>query len=661
MAREAETAENSFYGLIGNGETVALVNPRGSVDWLCAPRADAPFVFGRLIDAPSGFCDVTPYGYSRRWRQSYEQGTAILESAALDRAGSPALTVTDWMPRGKRELRRALTPAAAGLECSVRILPSFDYRRSAHTWERDAFSINGTAFVRFQAHTPQNSLCAIVPEDALRNTDEFPGPRACGPGLRLRLKLNRPAEIILVYSDACAPHLPDTDTAAALDAERAYWASWLGRAQWSGPMARTMERSLITMKLLTYEPTGANLAAATTSIPQHPGSGSNWDYRLCWLRDGAYTASAWAHAGFADEARATLDFLFSHAAPEGKPWQPVYRIDGGADCSESVLAHLAGFHGDGPVRTGNLAFSQKQHDLEGEALSALWDYFEHTGDRDFLQHHWCGVERAADYAAAHWREPDNGIWELRGVLGHFTHSKVMCWCALDRAARMARELGREDRAHNWDAASQAVRADALKHGWNRRMKSFTMAYGVPLCDSALLAAPLCGFVDPAGEHAAQFIVRVERELTYEDLVARNLFETAPFLLVTCWLAQAHLAAGRADRARAIADRVAALATDLGLFCEHALSAGDQPKPRPEVFLKGALDLASAHDSLAGAGGMLRLFRDFYKHRSTFKEKTKTPRLTPAQRAQFRGNFPQLYSHEELVKTIALLEMTERGK
>ena len=235
----------------------------------------------------------------------------------------------------------------------------------------------------------------------------------------------------------------------------------------------------------------------------------------------------------------------------------------------------------------------------------------------------------------------------------------MCWCALDRAARVAGALNREDRAAAWRAHAQQVRADVLKRGWNRQMQSFTMAYGVPLCDSALLAAPLCGLVDPRGAHASKFLARVESELTYHDLTARNIFETAPFPLVTYWLAQAHLAAGNAARAREITTRTLDLTTDLGLFCEHVLSAQDQPRPAPETYLHSARDLLTAHGSLRDARRMIRLFRDFYKHRNTFKEKTKTPRLTAAQRNQFRGNFPQLYSHEELVKTLMLLEQENR--
>jgi GH15 family glucan-1,4-alpha-glucosidase len=660
MAREAAVEANSFYGLIGNGETVALVSPRGAIDWLCAPRADAPFVFGRLIDPDSGFCDVAlPGADVRTWRQAYLPGTAVLETAAHGHQGERLLRVVDFMPRGRREMRRTFDPAAPGMPVHVRILPTFDYRRATHAWTRDSLLLDGKPFLRFQAHTQQQSLCVLLLEDALESAAEFPGPRACGPGLRLNIKLEAATEIILVYSDACAPHLPDTDAAGVLAAECAQWKTWLQGVPYTGAHRETFERSLITMKLLTYAPTGANLAAATTSIPQHPGSGSNWDYRFCWVRDGAYTASAWAHAGCAHEARTALDFFFSCMAPVGKPWQPVYRISGDPDCSESVLRHLAGFHGDGPVRIGNLAFSQKQNDLEGEVLGALWDYYERTSDRAFLDYHWPSIFRAAEYTAAHWRDTDNGIWELRGVLGHFTHSKVMCWCALDRAARVAAVLHREDRAAAWRAAADAVRSDVLRRGWNRRMKSFTMAYGVPLCDSALLAAPLCGLVDPAGAHARDFMARVEKELTYQSLTARNIFETAPFPLVTYWLAQAHLAAGNARRAREIVDRTLRLTTDLGLFCEHVLSAQDQPKPAPDTYLRSARDLATAHESLKDAAAMLTLFRDFYKHRNTFKEKTNTPRLTRAQKYQFRGNFPQLYSHEELVKTLVLIEDAEK--
>jgi GH15 family glucan-1,4-alpha-glucosidase len=644
-----------FHGLVGNGETCALISPGGTVDWMCAPRLDSDFVFGRLIDAESGRFSIKPSNIDGlKWRQSYRPGTPVLETTALDADGKPVLRITDFMPRGRRELRRTIEPVRKELEIVLRVVPTFGNRLIPHTWSRHSVPLGRGRSLRFDAEPAAQALRLYVPERAVAAQTECAGKT--GPGLELTLRGIGPLNLILIYSDMLEPHLPDPDTRRVLEQEEEYWRAWLARSAYRGPHAAAFERSLITMKLLTYAPTGAPAAAATTSIPQHPGGGSNWDYRLCWIRDGAYTASAWARAGYTREAARFLDFAFQvMGSEEDKPWQPVYRIDGNPDGSERVLEHLSGYFGDGPVRTGNLAFAQTQNDLEGEVLEALWDYFEATGDTDFLARNWDRIRQCTEYVRGHWSEPDNGIWELRGVLGHYTHSKIMCWTALDRAARIAAALGNEVDADAWRRNAQCIRGDVLKNGWNQKAGAFVLAYGIPVVDTSLLAAPLSGMFEPNHPKVRRMIRRIESDLVYDGPVARNMFETAPFPLVTFWLARYYAMAGDRQRARAIADRNAALTTDLQLFHEHALSAGDQPRPRLDAYVRTGYDLIFAHDTPRDLFTFLGKLGDFYKNRAGFKEKTERPRITAAQARLFRGNFPQLYSHEELVKTLIAIQ------
>lgn len=648
MAMRNTGKRERFHGIVGNGETCALVSPRGDVDWMCIPRFDGGSVFGRLIDARGGFFRVNAAGADfTDWQQGYRPDTAILETECVGAGGAVALRMTDWMPWGRRELRRLLTPGEGGAVAEATIAPAFDYRRAAHTWRRETESASGTRMLRFSAEAAGQRLDVMAPEEAVVGSQKH------GDGaLTLALRLDGPVEIVLAYGDAGEWEEPVFGAESLLEAEERFWRGWLGKSTYRGAYEDAFRRSLIAMKLMTYARTGACLAAGTTSIPQHLGSGSNWDYRFTWVRDGSYTASSYMEAGYAEEAKAFLDFIFSVARTDGsKPWQPLYRIDGDADCREEILAHLSGFLGDGPVRIGNLAYAQKQTDVEGEALDALWDVYKHTKDRDFLAKHWAAVRAVADYVAGHWGETDNGIWELRGVIGHYTHSKVMCWTALDRAAGVADALGELTKRDAWRAAAGAVKSDILRRGWNGRMGTFTLAYDIPMGDTCLLAIPLTGMLAPWDPKVRSMAARFERELVYEGLAGRNIFEPTPFLLVTYWLARYYAVAGQVGKARAVVERTLGAMTDLGYFCEHAISAEDVPKPGVGTMLRSGIDLLTAHRSFGSAMRFAESLRNFYAARSGFKKKTDTPRVTAEEARMFKGNFPQVYSHEELVRLL----------
>jgi len=627
---------------------------------MCIPRFDSGFVFGRLIDSKSGFFEIRPADEGVAvWRQKYVADSAVLRSeCAVRGGGAPVFSVTDYMPWGRRELRRLITPGAAGAKVVLELLPTFDYRRSPHSWRRSEAVVGGDLHVLFTASAGTDSLRVYAPASAVEGGVKCAaGESACG-GISLLLNVNEDVEIITVYStsgeDAYAP-APGGAEAVRAEVER--WKRWLSVSEYDGVHEDAFRRSLITMKTLTYERSGAILAAGTTSIPQHPGSGSNWDYRFSWIRDGSYTAAAYAEAGYIDEAKAFMDYAFRvmNRAPGGKPWQPLYRIDGDPDCAEEILEHLDGFMGDRPVRIGNLAYQQNQTDLEGEVLEALWVIYEKTRDADYLAKHYESVREVASFVTRNWAGKDNGIWELRGVITHYTHSKAMCWSAMDRASRIAGVLGGEAEADAWRATADAIKRDVVRKGWKPLMGAFVFAYDCPFPDSCLLAIPLSGMFGPRHPKPVSMAKRFESEIVYDGLVARNILEPAPFLLVTYWMARYYALAGKPEKARRIIDATLEHTTDLGLFCEQALGGGDVPEPGVPIFARAAFEMLTMHNSPASLFSMAKSFYNFYTNRSMFKENTETPDVPPEKARMFKGNFPQVYSHEELVRTLMALK------
>jgi len=635
-----------------------------------------------LIDEDSGFWSITAKNFDiDKWKQEYIKDTAILETKAFDKEDNLIFSIKDFMPWGVPEIHRNIEIFQPNLVLELYLQPTFNYRLSEHNWHMYS---NGT-IKTFVAESSINKnqkqeIQLILDTSKIENEIKDIKPqRNAELTFEIKPKNTNSLEFVLKYAEyesiksknnfniEAKSNMPNSGD--PLQNEIKFWHDWLSISNYKGVHREEFRRSLITMKLLTYEPTGAIIAAATTSIPQHPASGSNWDYRFCWIRDGSYGASAFAEAGYYKEAEAFLDFCFlvmndndeNHIDNNScnivnKPWQPLYRINGDPDCSEKILSHLKGFMGDGPVRIGNLAAEQIQNDLEGEVLDCLWVLYRKTKSTALLEKYWSKIERVCNYVVNHWRDEDNGIWELRGVIGHYTHSKVMCWTALDRAAKIGKILGYIDKVKKWNDESKLIMKDILSNGWNQRMKAFTLGYGVPITDTSTLALPLSGMLDINSFYIVNMIKRIEKELVYEDLVARNIFETAPFPLVTFWLARIYIIRGEIQKAERIIERSLKLATNLGLFCEHAISAEDQPKPPRNVVFRAFFDLIFAYKNFKEFLKFIKKMSLFYKYRNKFKENTETPKLTPQQAALFKGNFPQLYSHEELVRTLILLNL-----
>lgn len=650
-----------FLGMIGNGETCALVDPRGSIDWLCLPRFDSPSVLGRMLDPLGGSFRVEPAGAAPGLgsRQAYREDCAILETTLSDRHGD-ILCLSDWMPWGGRGLFRLIRGLRPGTRAEAVFEPAFDYRRGQHRVALGRERTRGLAFARVTMSCGDLSLHLWVPESA-GTIRIVPGVRGFGEA-RLGLDLSRPAPLWLGYTRRGESPPSPPEPFFALDAEERAFRTWLSRSSYAGRHRELFRRSLVTMRLLTYRPSGAILAAATCSLSQHPGAGAAYDYRFCWIRDAAYAASAFAQAGFVEEARAFVDFAFSvmERSPGEKPWQPLYGIEGERDCAEEELWHLDGFLGDAPVRIGNLAFVQTQNDLPGEVLEALWDLYRATGDARLLAERFDEVCRVMEYVARHWREPDSGLWELRGLIGHYTHSKAMCFTAADRAARMAEVLGHAQKAATFHALAEDIRRAVAEEGFNQGLGAFGMAFGVPLLDSSVLAIPLTGLLPAHDERVERTVRRIENELVAAGMVQRNLFERSLFQLVTFWLARAHLRRGDRERATRIIDACAAQATDLGLFFEHLLSDPETPRTSFSALARAGRDLLLGHASLSSFSSFAGMLYRYFRHRHPTARRTHRRKLEPEKARLFRGNFPQLFSHEGLVRSLLELESVERA-
>jgi GH15 family glucan-1,4-alpha-glucosidase len=646
--------------MIGNGRTCALIDPRGSIDWLCLPRFDSPSVLGRLLDPLGGSFRVEPESAAPQLapRPAYRPDTAIIETIHANPDGD-ILSITDWMPWGTAGLFRLVRGLRPGARARAILEPAFDYRRGRHRVALRQERVRGLAFTRIITSCTEHALHLWFPASA-GAVRILPGIRGHGEA-HIHLDLTRPAPLWLAHTTRDEPPAPPPEPFSSLDAEERAWRSWLSRSSYHGPHRELFRRSLVAMRLLCYQPSGAILAAATCSLSQHPGAGAAYDYRFCWIRDGAYAASALAEAGYPDEARAFVDFAFSVMDREcgKKPWQPLYGIGGERDCAEEELWHLEGFLGDAPVRIGNLAYVQLQNDLEGEVLEALWDLYLATRDTRLLAERFDDVRRVMEYVHAHWRDPDSGLWELRGLVGHYTHSKAMCFCAADRASRMARALGREREAAAFQSLAEDIRTAVLAEGFNDRLGAFGMALGVPLLDSSVLAIPLTGLLPASDERVERTVRRIEEELTVADMVQRNPFERSLFQLVTFWLARVHALRGDGARASQIIDACARHATDLGLFFEHLLSDPETPRPRIPALARTARDLILGHGSLAAFADFSAMLWRYFRHRHPTARKPRRPRLGPEAARLFRGNFPQLFSHEGLVRSLLSLERFQR--
>lgn len=621
------------YAAIGNLRTVALVGRDGSIDWCCLPALDRPSVFGRLLDARrGGHFRVAPVG-APAGEQRYRGDTCVLETAFRTDQGQ--VVVTDFMPlRGSiigaedpdtdPTIYRMVHGLGGEVEMEVEWAPRFDYARARVRMEQ----VEGG----YRASAGRESLVlAGLPAGAEVVDDGY------GPVLRARFAVHAGARVALVvrYAAEDVEHAParveaDVSVAETMEEMRRAvdaWVIWAHdnekqpTADWAGEWAGLVTRSELTLKLLTHPDSGAIAAAPTTSLPEWIGGPRNWDYRYCWIRDASFVVQALHALGHTAEATDFLNFVeraVQSRARDSAGLQIMYGLHGEGDLPEFELEHLEGYRGSAPVRIGNGAAGQRQHDTYGELADAAYELLRHGVELD--RSHFPILSGVVESACGSWRKPDSGIWEMRGPERHFVHSKVMVWAALDRGVRLAEGWGMEGDVDRWRSTRDLLCRLILRKGYDEELGAFTQSFGNPALDAACLRFPVQEFIRADDPRMLSTIDRVLERLTDNGLVYRYRVDDGidspegAFGLCTFWLVDALTLAGRVDEAWEIFEGMAARANAVGLYPEQIDPAsGDFLGNYPQAFthlglINSALYLARAEGrpvperaALLGAG------------------------------------------------------------
>lgn len=580
------------YGMIGDLYTVALVGKNGSIDWCCLPDFDSPSVFGALLDAEKGGSfRLAPVGQEHvNARQMYFPETNILISRFLTHDGVGE--ITDFMPikqpgtqRYEHHLVRAVHMVRGSLTFQVTCNPAFNYARDAHTLRLSQY---GAVFC-----SPDLAL-ALSSSVPLRDDGQGGGQTT------FTLSEDQSAFFFLDSSQDqdMLPHPVMQGLYEARFAEtRRYWRSWLNQCQYQGRWREHVQRSALALKLLTYAPTGAIVAAPTTSLPEGIGGERNWDYRYTWFRDAAFTLDSLLALGFTEEAEAFIGWLKGclNSLQEGGELQPVYTIRGGHEMPEITLDHLEGYRQSRPVRIGNGAATQRQLDIYGELMDVLYVYSYHRGLTYETWQHLC---QQIDWLARHWQEADEGIWEVRGGAKRFLHSRLMCWVAFDRALRIARERGFPAPLDEWQRISMQIYREIIEKGWNEQKRSFVQYYGGEAVDASALLLALTGFIEARDPRMRATIERIQRELTHMPHVYRYDVDTAAsdglaghegtFNICSFWLVETMVRAGRLEEARLSLEHMLTYSNHVGLYAEEIASTGEALGNFPQAFTHLAL-------------------------------------------------------------------------
>jgi alpha,alpha-trehalase len=603
------------YALLSDRHSAALVSSGGSVDWLCMPRFDSPSIFAALLDDEAGHWSIHPDGEFRVERR-YVDGSMVLLTTFDSLAGT--LELRDSLVVGDTHDPHALgkhaphllarvvtcTRGRVGVSMSFRARPEYGLVTPMTTVvDGGLVATGGADQLTLSSTVPLD----VEPDQTSARFELAAGDRACFALEHSALGTERPAV-------RTGPEI-----AAAADETLAGWRAWSGLHQaYQGPWCELVRHSGRVLQALSYQPTGAIVAAPTTSLPELVGGDRNWDYRYSWVRDASMTMQALWVAACPDEAYEFFDFMASAAAGPltDRPLQIMFGIGGEHDLSERTLPHLAGWRGSAPVRVGNAAWHQPQLDVYGELLDAAAQLRDELGTlsgptRDFL----VGV---ADAATARWRQPDNGIWEVRGEPRHFVHSKVMCWVALDRAVALADLLDAKDHVPAWKAAAEEIRSAVENHGWNDELGAFTQSFGSETLDATALLLPLVGFLAADDPRVLSSIDAVRDRLTdARGLVRRYRTgsgvdgldgEEGTFLMCTFWLAHALALAGRTNEGTEVFERAVGHVNDVGLLAEEVDSTtgellGNFPQAFSHIGLVNAawaLDQATRPGSAATA-------------------------------------------------------------
>jgi GH15 family glucan-1,4-alpha-glucosidase len=569
------------YAIVGDLHTAALISTEGSIDWLCLPRFDSPACFSALLDTPkAGRWLLAPADGGECAGRRYRKGTLILETEWETPTGK--VKIIDFMP--PRDDVADIVRIVVGIRGTVKmhgeLALRFDYGNIVPWVRHDDYGIHAIA---------GPDAAYLVTEAPLRGehmhtVSDF----TVHAGERV------PFVLTWTPSHLQRPRLIDPE--AVLDSTETFWRNWSAKCRITGSYRDAVQRSLITLKALTYAPTGGIVAAVTTSLPEQLGGPRNWDYRYCWLRDATLTLQAMLAAGYTDEAASWRDWLLRAVAGDPADLQIMYGIHGQRRLPEMELPWLAGYEKSTPVRIGNGAAGQLQLDVWGEVLDCLAltrnSLLKHTDEA------WDVQVALMEHLERVWHRPDNGLWEMRGPRRHFTHSKVMAWVAADRMVKGVRDFGLTGAADRWEELRDRIHADVMTHGFDAGRNTFVQSYGRPELDASLLLIPRVGFLPPDDPRVVGTIDAVQRELTHDGFLLRyrpaDSDDGLPggegvFLACSFWLVDALVGVGRRREAKELFERLLALRNDVGLLSEEwGVDEGRQLGNTPQAFSHFAL-------------------------------------------------------------------------
>jgi GH15 family glucan-1,4-alpha-glucosidase len=589
------------HGIIGDLHTAALVGTDGTIDWLCLPAFDSPSVFCSILDdEKGGHFQLRPVGYTRS-QQIYLPDTNVLLTRFFSREG--LAEILDFMPivtgPGERHrLVRNVRVIRGRMDFRVECRPAFDYARREHSV---SVGKSGAVF--------SSEVCCLGLATDVR-LEEWDGVAA---GARFSLGPGERATFVLAHLDrdeGPGEILSDVGFEELLHRTLQYWRGWLANSTYHGRWREMVHRSALVLKLMVYDPTGALVASPTMGLPERIGGERNWDYRYTWLRDAALALYSLIYVGFEDEARNFMGWLRDRCQEDRDGLlQPLYGIDGRTDVAEVELSHLSGYMNSAPVRLGNDAHGQRQLDLYGAVLDAAYLYNKYGAPLDYDL--WKNLAKILNWLSDNWRDPDEGIWEVRGGRRQFVSSKLLSWVALERAGRIARQRGLPGGNGRWEHERDAIYEEIMEMGWNEERNSFVQHYGSNALDASLLMMPLVKFVGPTDPRWIATLDRIQQELTYDTLVDRYQTENAApdgldggegsFNLCSFWLVECLTQAGRIEEARLALEKMFSYANHLGLYSEEIGYSGEALGNFPQAFTHLALISAAVHlDRALGA-------------------------------------------------------------
>lgn len=576
------------YGVIGDLTTVALVSLQGSVDFMCFPSFDAPTIFAALLDAENGgHFRIAPSMTGFKHRQRYFPDTNILLTRFMGDQG--IADISDFMAMQhlghRHNLVRRVKVVRGALEFRMECAPKFDYGRSTHTVEKRRREV---------LFLPRKSNCP-----ALRLRSSLPLETHNGQATaQFKLRAGQTAYFILEQADDDSPSAHPDYVSESFKETMNFWLGWVAQSKYQGRWREMVNRSALTLKLLTSRPHGSMIAAPTFGLPEEVGGVRNWDYRYTWIRDASFTLYALMRLGYTGEAKAFMRWTEARCGElkPGKPLQVMYRLDGRRELPEQFLTRWEGYRKSKPVRIGNAASTQLQLDIYGELLDSILIYDRHAEpiSYDF----WSNIVQMVDWVAKHWRKPDDGIWEVRGGARQFLYSRAMCWVAIDRALQLARRRSFPAPLLRWHRTRDAIYRDIYKSFWNPRLKSFVQYRGAQSLDAACLLLPMVKFISPSDPRWQSTLTAIEHTLVEDSLVYRYNPEKAAsdgvggregtFSTCSFWYVECLARGGDLKKARFVFEKALGFANHLGLYAEQLGPSGEHLGNFPQALTHIAL-------------------------------------------------------------------------